>query len=54
MKKKEIIDLLQNYEEDQEIDLYIKVYDLTGYYKVITTIEKIDSEGIHTSIVKSY
>lgn len=54
MKKKEIIALLQNYEEDTEVDLYIKIYDTTGcadYYVVVTAIEGIDREGIHASIV---
>lgn len=51
MKKKEIIDLLQNYEEDTEVDLYIKVYTETGYYTAKAKIEGIDREGIHTSIV---
>ena len=34
-----------------EVDLYIKVYEVTGYYTVKTTIDKIDREGIHASIV---
>lgn len=51
MKKKKVIDLLQDFEEDAEVHLNIRIYDVTGYYTVTIAIEEIDREGIHASIV---